>query len=73
MTDLFSDNSCKNKNDFVKDFEVLKGASYPASVVRTYAGIDGGANDIGGPSCKVPGEILPAAKEAGIKVLLGLW
>ena len=42
-------------------------------IVRTYAAIDGGADDVGGPRCHVPGAILPAAKEAGIQVVLGLW
>ncbi|KAL9130601.1 MAG: hypothetical protein Q9217_001261 [Psora testacea] len=68
-----SDNSCKSTKDFVDDFKVLQGAGEPAKYVRTYAAIDGGANSIGGSPCSVPGVILPAAAETGMKVVLGLW
>ena len=70
-----TDKSCKTTQDFIEDFNVLKNAKTPVSVrvVRTYAAIDGGADTVGGPRCKVPGAILPAAKQAGIQVILGLW
>ncbi|KAL9103793.1 MAG: hypothetical protein Q9163_001202 [Psora crenata] len=73
IDNLCLDDSCKSTEDFVEDFKVLQSAGEPATYVRTYAAIDGGANSIGGPSCPVPGAILPAAVQTGMKVVLGLW
>ncbi|KAL9638305.1 MAG: hypothetical protein Q9164_001633 [Protoblastenia rupestris] len=67
------DVSCKSTDDFVEDFKVLQGAGVPPQYVRTYAAIDGGANSVGGAPCAVPGAILPAAAQTGMKVVLGLW
>jgi len=62
------DGSCKGQSDYEADFTVLKET---ATIVRTYANVDGG--DSSGPQCYVPGALLPAAKAAGIKVILGVW
>lgn len=61
-----SDASCKTQEDFTADFAVLKQYT---SIVRTYSAVDQATQ----PTCYVPGAILPAAKAAGIKVILGLW
>ena len=62
------DGSCKAQADYAADLAVLKGT---ATIVRTYANVDGG--DSSGPLCYVPGALLPAAKAAGVKVILGIW
>ena len=62
------DGSCKGYDDYLADLEVLKET---ATIVRTYANIDGG--DPNSALCHVPGALLPAAYKAGIKVILGIW
>ena len=66
---LALDASCKTKEDFIEDFKVLQGAAVPAKYVRTYSAVDQAVE----PTCYVPGAILPAAKETGMEVILGLW
>lgn len=61
-----ADASCKTQEDFAADFAVLKEHS---TIVRTYSAVDKATE----PTCYVPGAILPAAKAAGVQVLLGLW
>lgn len=65
---IASDGSCKTQADYAADLSVLKSTS---TIVRTYANVDAGAPN--GPICYVPGALLPAAKAAGVKVLLGVW
>ena len=62
------DGACKTQSDYEADLAVLKETS---TIVRTYANVDGG--DPSGPLCYVPGALLPAAKAAGMKVILGVW
>ena len=62
------DGSCKAQSDYEADLAVLKET---ATIVRTYANVDGG--DSSGPICHVPGALLPAAEAAGMKVILGIW
>ena len=62
------DGSCKAQADYAADLVVLKDT---ATIVRTYANVDAG--DTSGPICYVPGALLPAAKAAGVKVILGIW
>ena len=54
------DGNCKQTSDYKKDFEALKSLS---TVVRTYS-----AND-----CNTAQNIIPAAKDAGFKVVLAVW
>jgi len=63
-----TDASCKTQEDFAADFAVLSSQA-TSTIVRTYSAVDGATQ----PSCYVPGAILPAAKAAGVKVVLGLW
>ena len=62
----FTDASCKTQQDFASDFAKLSSTS---KIVRTYSAVDQAVQ----PACHVPSAILPAAKAAGVKVLLGLW
>ena len=55
-----ADGKCKEQSDFEDDFEVLKDMS---TLVRTYSASD----------CDNPKALLPAAKEKGFKVILGVW
>jgi len=61
------DGTCKKTSDFEADFKAIKGNT-DATLVRTYSSTDQFGN-----ACNTPSEVLPAAKSAGIKVLLGLW
>lgn len=61
------DGSCKTQSDFEADFKAIL-ANTDAQLVRTYS-----SSDTFGNPCNTPSEILPAAKSAGIKVLLGMW
>ncbi|KAK4940634.1 glycoside hydrolase 3 protein [Elasticomyces elasticus] len=61
------DGSCKTTADFAADFTAIK-ANTDAKVVRTYS-----ASDQDGHPCNTPSQILPAAKAAGMQVLLGIW
>lgn len=56
--DNSSDGSCKTTADYKADFAALENA-----IVRTYS-----SND-----CDTAANILPAAAEAGVKVILGVW
>ena len=61
------DGSCKVQSDFEADFAAIQGNT-DAAIVRTYS-----SSDTFGNPCHTPSEVLPAAKSAGIKVLLGMW
>lgn len=54
------DKSCKSTDDYKKDFDALKGLS---TLVRTYSA----------SNCHTGTNIMPAAKEKGFKVVLGVW
>lgn len=58
---------CKTSTDYKKDFQAIK-AETDATLIRTYSN-----TDQFGFACDTALEILPAAKEAGLKVLLGMW
>lgn len=62
------DGTCKGQSDYAADFTVLKET---ATIVRTYANIDGG--DASGPQCTILPDLLPAAAAADIQVILGIW
>lgn len=51
---------CKTTADYEADFDHLKDLS---TLVRTYSGTE----------CDTPRNILPAAKNKGFKVVLGMW
>ncbi len=55
-----ADGTCKFQADYAADFKTLGGTS---KLVRGYAASD----------CDAAKEILPAAKAAGFKVILGIW
>ena len=61
------DNKCKVSDDYAKDFEAIK-ANSEAKLIRTYSNTD----SFGNP-CDTAGQILPAAKDAGLQVLVGMW
>lgn len=61
------DGSCKKQSDFTADFKAIVGNTQ-STLVRTYS-----SSDIWGTPCNTPSEILPAAKSAGVQVLLGMW
>ena len=61
------DNKCKLPSDYKKDFDAIKAES-EAKLIRTYSNTD----QFGNP-CDTAKNILPAAKEAGLQVLLGMW
>lgn len=58
---------CKTTADFKADFDLLKKYT---SIVRTYAAVDGAEEN---NFCQTAKEILPAVKDAGMKVILGVW
>jgi len=62
-----SDGSCKTQSDFEADFEAITDNTQ-STLVRTYS-----SSDQYGNLCNTPSEILPAAKAAGVQVLLGMW
>ena len=62
-----ADGSCKKQSDFEADFKAIKDNTH-SMLVRTYSSTDQWGN-----SCNTPSEIMPAAKSAGVKVLLGMW
>lgn len=62
-----TDGSCKKQSDFEDDFKAITGNTQ-STLVRTYS-----SSDSYGNLCNTPSEILPAAKNAGVKVLLGMW
>lgn len=57
-----ADGKCKTVDDYKNDFDAISSAS-GAKIVRGYA-----AND-----CDFAKNVLPAAKEKGFKVMLGIW
>lgn len=61
------DGSCKKQSDFEDDFKAIKDNTH-ATLIRTYS-----SSDQWGNQCNTPSEILPAAKSAGLQVLLGMW
>ena len=61
------DNKCKTSSDYKNDFAAIQ-ANSEATLIRTYSNTD----SFGNP-CDTASEILPAAKDAGLKVLLGMW
>ena len=65
--DSWSDGACKTTADYAADFAALKPYT---SIVRTYSAVDGAVPE---NPCPVAQEILPAAAEANIKVVLGVW
>lgn len=61
------DNKCKTTSDYKTDFEAIK-ANTDATLIRTYSN-----TDQYGYACDTAAQILPAAKAAGLKVLVGMW
>lgn len=61
------DGSCKQQSDFEADFAAISNSS-SSKLVRTYS-----STTQYGTQCNTPSEILPAAKNAGFQVLLGMW
>lgn len=59
LGDKNPDGSCKATSDYEADFDALKPL---ATLVRTYSG----------SQCNTPQNILPAAKNKGFKVVLGM-
>ncbi|KAI8632771.1 glycoside hydrolase family 17 protein [Xylariaceae sp. FL1651] len=57
-----ADGSCKEASDYVADFKAI-GSQTESKLVRIYAASD----------CDVAKLILPAAKDAGFQVVLGIW
>ena len=57
-----ADGTCKYTNDYEKDFDAIK-SNTGATIVRGYAASD----------CNCAQQILPAAKNRGFKVILGVW
>jgi glucan 1,3-beta-glucosidase len=55
-----ADGTCKTSSDYTADFKVLQPHS---KVVRGYSA----------SQCDTAAAILPAAKAAGVKVILGIW
>jgi len=55
-----ADGSCKATSDYKADFDAIKSVT---TLVRTYS-----ANN-----CDTAKNIIPAAKEKGFKVVLGVW
>jgi glucan 1,3-beta-glucosidase len=56
-----ADGTCKFKADWALDFKAI--GNVGSKIVRTYSASD----------CNTAAEILPAAKAAGFKVILGVW
>jgi glucan 1,3-beta-glucosidase len=61
------DGTCKSQSDFEADFHAIT-SNTDAKLVRTYSSSD----QFGNP-CDTPSAIMPAAKSAGLQVLLGMW
>jgi glucan 1,3-beta-glucosidase len=59
--DKKADGSCKTQADWAADFKALAGVGN--KIVRTYSADE----------CGTAKNILPAAKAAGFKVILGTW
>ena len=62
MGTKLADGSCKYTADYEKDFDTIK-ANTGSTLVRGYAASD----------CNCAQQILPAAKNKGFKVMLGVW
>jgi glucan 1,3-beta-glucosidase len=62
LGDQNADGSCKKQSDFDADLKAIAAASN-AKVVRTYAASD----------CNSTEFLLPAAKDNGFQVILGIW
>lgn len=60
LGDKKTDGTCKKQADYAADFKAISTVS---SLVRIYAASD----------CDTAANILPAAKAAGFKVILGIW
>ena len=60
LGNLRADGTCKKQADYELDFDALKGHT---SIVRTYTSA----------GCNTAQEILPAAANKQIKVILGVW
>jgi glucan 1,3-beta-glucosidase len=60
LGDKNPDGTCKSTSDYEADFDSLRGLS---TLVRTYSGSE----------CDTPQNVLPAAKNKGFKVVLGIW
>ena len=60
LGDKNPDGTCKSTSDYESDFDSLKNL---ATLVRTYSGTE----------CDTPQNIIPAAKNKGFKVVLGIW
>ncbi len=60
LGDKKTDGTCKKQADYAADFKAISTVS---SLVRIYAASD----------CYTAANILPAAKAAGFKVILGIW
>jgi glucan 1,3-beta-glucosidase len=60
LGDKNADGTCKSTKDYESDFDNLKSLS---TLVRTYSGTE----------CNTPQNIIPAAKNKGFKVVLGIW
>lgn len=60
LGDKNADGTCKTTQDYESDFDNLKNL---ATLVRTYSGSE----------CDTPQNIIPAAKNKGFKVVLGIW
>lgn len=60
LGDKNADGTCKSTSDYESDFDNLKSL---ATLVRTYSGTE----------CNTPQNIIPAAKNKGFKVVLGIW
>lgn len=54
------DGTCKATSDYKKDFDALKSIS---TLVRVYSASD----------CHTADNIVPAAKDKGFKVVMGVW
>lgn len=57
-----TDGSCKFTADYLADFDAIKSAT-GSTIVRGYSA----------SSCNTSQQILPAAKQKGFKVVLGVW
>lgn len=62
LGDKKSDGSCKFQEDWAADFKAISTVK-SSKIVRTYSASE----------CNTAKEILPAAKAAGYKVILGVW
>lgn len=62
LGDKKSDGTCKFQSDWAADFKAISSVQ-SSKIVRTYSAAE----------CNTAKEILPAAKAAGFKVILGVW